>query len=1037
MDYIRARQPILFRTWIHFRVSLRFLIWFSVVTGLALPFVLPFPANYEEFGQFTLLHGVFLAPLVSAWITARLIYKDHSLDLWTTTGFPLWRVILEKNLLYWTVYILLWTIFLGISWIVFSLRIADSQLSEIPTNLGWRIWFSGVVCLVFFSTLGFALGSSGNADMGGILATVIWVGSLVLAQSGMASSFTPFYAFFDLLSPQLFQNQVILLWLCILLYGVGSWRLRQHKTRFHSIFHSRDKGQNASLSGSTLGDFILAHSSCTLRLLWTELLVVMRRKTLVVYATVPTGLLFLILFTGNEPVTEFAPLALSNFLLVLMPLQAILVAPTFTRNTTTAHDWYWSTPIPWPKSLTAKVLAYGTISLGLSLVIILIPMIGGIFLHRWTLVQILDIFWPLWSLAAIALLAQLLFFCALSILIRHSLTVMVLAFTLAIAVYLKIVAPFLTLLEVRDFTLASLTLNPITGFASEYRIAIWLLFFYLALGILCWQTGLVAYPRLESRVSYSRQAQWRAGTGWLVGLGLVLVSWTGYHQQVQSRIVPASALTQSNIWLVQEASHSAVLSRSELQITSRLSLLPKPEETPNVIEFFLNPGLAILEVSLDNQTVTWSRSGEIVRIDLPSQVIASNPTEPLKIFLDYAGWPTLPREDYERTNDRAIVGDTSVNGYTRETVSFINQEFLQWFRDSDWLIWPVSSQAHVATNSNHLEIVVSEDMYDLVIFPDVPSHIDGHLAHYYWKSSPPSILLIAGAYRQHAVGENLQVYLGPYQTNEDLERASLVADIYRRLIGWQKMTSPTSKVIYFPYGQRTHPVMPWVMVPAKPAQYLPTSDFERLSFALVITEDWLRENIQWAPPIISGQGLLLGASLACDISLPNELQVCRILWDEYGRNPQAPEGREGYNEYCIYPTVWMCGSVSPIRRALAIVLTHYIAAEPSWVHDDEWDHWRRVADSPGWPEYSSALVGFSSNPFHDSCTIARNVTTINQLVEQYGQQFLRDWISLMAEHYPLGSTRPVDDAIWSLAAELIGEQPVLYEAVCSTIMLRE
>jgi len=70
------------------------------------------------------------------------------------------------------------------------------------------------------------------------------------------------------------------------------------------------------------------------------------------------------------------------------------------------------------------------------------------------------------------------------------------------------------------------------------------------------------------------------------------------------------------------------------------------------------------------------------------------------------------------------------------------------------------------------------------------------------------------------------------------------------------------------------------------------------------------------------------------------------------------------------------------------------------------------------------------------CLLSSYVLTIHELVEQHGQDFLRDWFAVMRELHPPGSVTPVDGEVWNLAATITGEpQSDLYPTVCMEVVL--
>lgn len=1022
------------RSFVHARIAWRHFSLFLLIGGFALAFTLPFPINPEEFSQFTFLYGLFLAPLVGAWITSRLTHEDPVQPLWVVTRFSLWRLALEKNILGWLFYLVAWTFFLVISWLIYGLRTAESPLSDLGWNLMGHVWLSGSVSLLFFSSIGIAVGKPHGAERGGLFATILWIAFIVGGRYGAITQWSPFGAFFDLQQTQWVWQQGSYFLVSLTLFGFGLARLRRQEASYGEVHRIGSVGRENSLFTGSL----LIRLPGMLRLVWMEILMAVRRKVVWVYVLLPIGILVTLLATGDEVLTSFAPLALANLLFVLLPLQAIYIAPALTRHNHSRHDWFWSTPSLWTKAVAAQAVAYGLVTVLLSVFFLPLALISGMLVERWTWFQLSQIILPIWVLSVVAILAQAFMVCALAFLLRRAIAVIAVASLTALGVYFSLVSPALSLLDARDVTLASLSLNPITGIVLDFPLALWMILIHLALGLLLWHTGLLTYPWREPRVTWITSMYWRVGTAWTLSLGLVLVAILGYGRQVHALIVPESTIVQSDWWTIQDVSHVAQMGKDRLQIDSQLEMLLDEEKSVGQIELLLNPGLQVQSAQLDDQALRWSREGEVVRLVLPTSVKGGEEAHPLKISIAYAGWPVLLREDYDRTNDATFIGNRRVTSHTLETVSYVDEHSLQWFRDSDWLIWPPTSQMHVAAQSNHVEISVPKGSFDTFVFPGETEHSEGQFDHYTWLSTPPSVLLLAGEYQKHGVKGQHSVFLGEFQSQRDLDWAEVILDIYERLSSWFDEDTDSLSLAFFPYGERVHMVYPWVLVPADTPY-----DFQRfqqlpLNLAVLIAEDWLREQIAWQDTPISTRGLLLSASVSCDYVTEENTQLCVIDQKHLRRNPQAPNARSTPIGYCLYPSSMNCGYILPLRRALALALTYYAAADPLWLNGGELQQWRRLADDAlGLRMLGVDQFGQAFSPLHDSCAIARNLVIIHSLMELHGHEFLKEWVGLIKERHPLGSKVAVDREIWNLAAEITGEVPSSYEAICSNIVIED
>ncbi len=181
-----------------------------------------------------------------------------------------------------------------------------------------------------------------------------------------------------------------------------------------------------------------------------EMRIAMRRKGIWLLP-LPIVLLLVSLFTGYEArlwYLDLIPLALSNVIILLLPLQAVYLAPAFTREASVRRDWFWHTPFPWTQAVAARAVVYILLMVALVTLVITAVLLGGILAQRWHWVQIRPLVLPLWSLVALAALSQTLVVCTLALFLRQSLIVAGLAITAVPVYFLSLVGrPGLTLLH--------------------------------------------------------------------------------------------------------------------------------------------------------------------------------------------------------------------------------------------------------------------------------------------------------------------------------------------------------------------------------------------------------------------------------------------------------------------------------------------------------------------------------------------------------------------------------------------------------------
>ncbi len=1027
---LATRHSLALKARTHLRLARKPLAWPVFLTLLAGPALLPWPWDTPEFERYALLYGAFLAPLMAAWVIPRLILADASRELVAAAKAGLPRIAAERLCLYLVAFEVLWTLFLGVFWAVYTFRIADSDLPAVTLDTMLRLWTSGAAGLLFFVACGFMFGSWNGVQTGGLLVSGLWILGIYIGNASPdASVLTPFLGFFDLYSESFWVQHGTLAAFSLLLLWVGAWHLSGRGMtgpgrRLPLLAASGPvEGLQGEWGSSGRGFPTLVR---------VELHRALRRKALWVYAGVPTGLLLLLSADGQMTLDIFLPAVLSNLLFAGPPLLALFFGPVLTRNGSERYNWFWGTPVVWAKPLWAQLVTYGTIAVLLVTALTAFALVPVALRDRWSWVQVTEVLWPFWALFTVATAGQVLVIGGLALILRHSLAVFAVACALVVSLYLGFLTSTLTLFNVRDFTLSSVFFSSMTGFAPDFGPALRLVLLLLAGGLLLWCVALALYPHRERRATWTRSGQWRTTVAAGAGGLLVLAASLGFASGSDGGRVPGSVDEPGDTWSVRVADHRAHLLDGEIAVESRLTLVPAPGQPSGDVALRLNPGLHMREAVWANQQLTWERQGEVMRISLPGAAQSDG----IELSLRYEGRPVLPREDYVLTNTAVAYGPASVRHVPRESVSYANDRFLQWFRDSDWTAWPVTGGFQMATQDNTWEIALPRDAYPHVFSSAASDRPDGDWVHFHWQGVPPSVLLVAGAYQSAETDHGALVWQGPYQSRIDRTRAAAVLQAQARLPELGVADSARPQVVYFPFGHRVHFSDSTVFLPAGPAVYLPQTDSELLVMTVRLAEDWLREYVAWRTPPVSQEGLVRFPAVVCDFEVVNRTQLCELA-NRFVRNPQAPRGRTGPNEFCLYPKSVDCGAIAPLRRALAIGLAYHVLADPAWVHD-EWERWHHIAHNAGLPEHDVDLAGTLRSPLHDVCTMTDHLLTLHELVEHHGTDFLRRWVVLMAERHPPGGGSPVDEVAWELAAELLGMQIVPHtDSACITWTLKE
>ena len=1040
MNYWLTRFPLGYRSYIHWCVGKRFFGWPAALTVMALLLNVQALDTVSEFGKTSLVYGIFLAPLMAIWVVPRLFPSRSEMGWQIASRVPRWRLVQEYSLLGLILFIFLWTLFLGLAWAIHSIFISQSNhVPATPIFVGW-LWLHGLLSLLFFT--GFAvLGSQlWKFEDASFLATGIWVAGLLLVRVNEQFSYIlPFSAYYQLAKseinfqmPLLGMQTGIIFLISLTFWMVGIWTSSIYQHQEKSLFiqkirpiHSTQKLFAGSLFWMLRGPFLF-------QLIWQELHWAVRRKSLWIYLIVPIGLFTVIAgFYHNNTITDVIPLMMSNFLFFTPPLLAVLLVPALTRNLLSGREWFWCTPTVWTQTALAQLLSYCIIVLSTTVIWGAWIFVWGLVHQFWTWPQAFSLMGPVARLWLPMALAQACFVCGLALLLRQA--VVVLALTCVVTVGLWLFADVLTLVTVGDVALVSLSFNPITGPVPDQSLAQSLVFAYLSIGFGIWLVALLLFPICEGRATWSPLAQVITSCCCLIALCVgVLVNWN-FSQKAQELTVPVPIATDLPAWNVMHATHHARIGNDILFVESMLTLSHFPGAAAQSLSLQLNPGLALTDVEWDGQSASWKRSGGVVQIAPPNTEVTSLSEEPLDLHLHYSGWPVLLREDYAPATTVGILGDQLVSNFSLANVSYADGPYLQWFRDSDWTVWPHLSGPHVATQTNLWTIELPHAKYPIIAAPGGVMRTFDDGLRYSWQGALPSILLLAGPYDPPVVGEPA-VWLGPWQRISDRERIKSITEMYQRLLVWSGNENPF-QTAYFAFGQQLHFADTWLMVPAMPSDHGIETERALLDLAVRVAEDWLREQAAWKTTTYSGQGLHDQYAINCD--WPEDArQSCFLSQDEYHENPQAPHGRVLDVDYCLYPSTRKCGRISLMRRAWAITLAYYIVAEPKWIQH-EWDEWHRIAEIPGQSDVSHSLAGAPEH-FHNVCRLSGYVLTMHELVEEHGKDFLHDWLQLMQVRHPAGATTAADDTVWQLAAELIGKEWIeLHPTVCTETILVE
>ncbi len=787
----------------------------------------------------------------------------------------------------------------------------------------------------------------------------------------------------------------------------------------------------------------------------TQAILFARRPAFVIYAVLMLVLTGAVIFTDNLSGGSGALVVRvsNNILFFQLPLLALLISPLVVQNKGPRKDWLWTTPLELSLLVLSQFVGVGVVLcvtlaltgfLALAFLTIAgtVPAGNVVSLYGYYLLLLL----PVTLAAAGAVIAM-------ALLARNTYVVTAAVAAVSALTWLGLFMPTATLLTPLNFTLLTVDLNPVAGLGAERPLLFSFLLFYLGCIPLMLILAMAGHTRLDRRSGWS--PKWRRGFAGLALLAVVAAggTWQYYSVNAGQHRVPPPAAEQTDVWEVVNVEQSVILNGRILVASTKMSLKNIAGATHDSAELSLNPGLLVTEATVDGESVSSQRAGELIRLeDLPSPVPAN---EGIVLELRYTGIPVLLREDY--TPATSITGNDPVS-FRKEGVSFVSERALQWMRDSDWFAWPLSSGPHVAGNAHKLRI--SFNNWDgPVLTSGAVIAQDSGVDIYTWDK-PPQFLVARGVYRHDSSAEG-GTWVGKLSTGQTTITARKLLRLRRALGEWlEPSPSAAYQAVELPYVQGIVTGGSLLGFPNKiesrfsfSSTSVTVSDSSSgappevttvhtpaaasaLNLAVEVGRAWLSDEVLWPRNELTRSGNLRSYSVTCDLPDDTGNQEC-VRESLGGVNPQAPDGRWGEESESQ-------SDVAPLLQAFAVVVAHElvltVTGEQTFV-EEELSKWNGIAlpDLESLGNTSSFMPEFllpeqlpiGTWSIRRNCQLAHFVIALNGFKSQLGRDALADLIAALAQAHPPGGDPITEEAMRRFLQDSFGYELPPSEKACT------
>ncbi len=710
---------------------------------------------------------------------------------------------------------------------------------------------------------------------------------------------------------------------------------------------------------------------------------------------------------------------INNLAFYQFALIAMLIAPAVTRNKHKAGDWLWTT------SLQSPVLVLGQIiGLALGVCIGLLVSLGLAWLILTVKGSTSLLSLPAFSLIFLTLILPI---TLLELSITFSLTfalgrvapAIMLAIVLSSLVWLGILMPIASLSTPLNFTLLTLKLDPIAGFGAEKAFLLPLLSFYLAFSVVILTVSVYFGSQTDKRSGWKPQNNWYISGVFLVAVSFTLYSLYSYQLTIQRRTVPKPVTEQINTWMVRSNSFAATITHAGIEAESQLILQNDSDQEQISLILSLNTGLEVSKAFVNGVLVNSQREGETVHLDFPTTPVAQGESVAIRILYD--GVPRLLREDYALVTD--VKNGTNPTAFRQLRVSYLDQNVIFLQRDADWLIWPLSSGPHVATEDVELTLTVLSNL------PIVSSGqlIDQRQSQksYYWSGRLPSFLVAVASYHNQQVS-NGEIFIPYYHNDYDVQQAELALSLQRfffHKVGVDELHNQLQAVI-LPYSEQIILTDSIIGLPSTERVWnlqngQKGNEREILfNFAADYSRAWLLENIAWPRSELTTEGQLRSSITTCGSPDENGQQQCEVR-SLGGVNPQAPQGRLVEQE-----------NDSPLLKALSVYFGYLLVTDI--MGDDLFrkDQLMQLSMSVSNSEPDNELATINELRLPQvkdfiQCQTTVLILALNHLHDDLQEPAFTQLIHTLITQHPIGGKPLTEDGFWLITNQFTDDMDEL------------
>ncbi len=713
----------------------------------------------------------------------------------------------------------------------------------------------------------------------------------------------------------------------------------------------------------------------------------------------------------------------NNLAFYQFALIAILVAPAGIRNRHKIGDWLWTTSLQSPILVLGQMIGLALctcvglfVSLGLAWLILTVKGLTSL-----SNLPAFSLFFLMLMLPITLLELSIAF--SLTFSLGRVAPAILVAIVLSSLVWLGVLMPTASLSTPLNYTLLTLNLDPVAGFGAESGFLSPLFSFYLAFSLFILLLSVYAGSKIDNRSGWKPQNRWYIFSLLLIAASFALFSFYSYQLSVERRTVPTPITAQVNTWTVLSSSSSGTITHTGIEVATLLMLQNESNQEQASLILSLNTGLEVSEVFVNNRLINPRRVGETIHLDFPTTPVGQGESVTIKVLYD--GVPQLLREDYALVKD--VKNGTNPTAFQQPNLTYLDRNIIFLQRDANWLVWPLSSGPHIATQETELT---------LTVLSKLPTVSSGQILEqnqsqttYYWSKDLPLFLVAVGPYHIHHSSNN-DILIPPYSNNYDIQYGELALSLrqaFLRRTGVDGLNDHAQAVI-LPYTQQIVISDSIIGLPSIGRvgnwQNGQQANGQKMIFDMAAnySRAWLLEHVAWHMSELNTEGQLRSSITICGPPDENGKQQCEVR-GLGGVNPQAPQGRliEKEND-------------SPLLRALSIYLGQLLVTDI--VEDgDQWMLSSEQTNSDKALAVNNLLI--SQHEDFNQCQANAIILAIDHIYDDSGESTFTQMLNTLIEQYPIGREPVTEDAFWLIAGQFTNDIDELREAELDCFNLKD